>query len=403
MSALFADQIVTRELADGVRFVLPRRELGALRTVGWFLCVFGLMFGGFAVFWIAGVATAGGAGQSGGLDLLMAVFGLPFLGVGLMVLCIGLLILKGHTEVELTRRRLRVWERVGWLQCWSWSRPVAQLRRLVVDTSSWEVNGKPVAQGPLADFGAVKAEFKQTTVKPLIFAIGYPRTLLLVLADLLADRLDRQGVHTILDRDASSVAVRDGVEPSPISGADEIPVQPPDSQVVLTHSNEGLTLTVPPMGIGKSGYGLFSFSIIWLGFMTVFTSMWVFGAGNKVEWFVYLFIAGFWAIGFVILVAAVNMGKRHAIIDVVGDTILITRKNLFGVKQHDWRRGEIESIRCGSSGMEVNNRPVIELQVHPKQGKKVGLFSGRDKKELRWIAGVLTEALSLDGVTDRES
>ena len=116
---------------------------------------------------------------------------------------------------------------------------------------------------------------------------------------------------------------------------------------------------------------------------------------HKTEWFVYLIIVGFWGIGIAMLVAAINMGKRHAVIDMIHDTLLITRKNLFGVKQHEWRRSDIESIRCGASGMEVNNEPVIELQIHPKEGKKVGLFSGRDVAELKWMAAVMRVAMDL--------
>jgi len=43
----------------------------------------------------------------------------------------------------------------------------------------------------------------------------------------------------------------------------------------------------------------------------------------------------------------------------------------------------------------VNNRPVIELQVHPRVGKKVGLLAGRDETELRWMATQLRRALKV--------
>lgn len=49
----------------------------------------------------------------------------------------------------------------------------------------------------------------------------------------------------------------------------------------------------------------------------------------------------------------------------------------------------------GPSGLTVNNRPVLELQVHPKQGSKFGVLSGRDHGELRWMATVLRRALKV--------
>ena len=49
--------------------------------------------------------------------------------------------------------------------------------------------------------------------------------------------------------------------------------------------------------------------------------------------------------------------------------------------------------------MEVNDRPVIELQIHPRQGKKAGLLGGRDEAELRWLATRLRQALQVPART----
>jgi hypothetical protein len=43
--------------------------------------------------------------------------------------------------------------------------------------------------------------------------------------------------------------------------------------------------------------------------------------------------------------------------------------------------------------MAVNDVPIIELQIHPVTGKKVGLFAGRDAGELRWMATELRHAM----------
>ena len=46
--------------------------------------------------------------------------------------------------------------------------------------------------------------------------------------------------------------------------------------------------------------------------------------------------------------------------------------------------------------MEVNYKPVLELQIHPAGEKKVGLFAGRDELELQWIATVLRKKLNVN-------
>ena len=60
-----------------------------------------------------------------------------------------------------------------------------------------------------------------------------------------------------------------------------------------------------------------------------------------------------------------------------------------------WSRGEIAAIRADASGMEVNDRPVIELQIHPVSGKKFGVLAGRNEEELRWMATELRRALNV--------
>ena len=45
--------------------------------------------------------------------------------------------------------------------------------------------------------------------------------------------------------------------------------------------------------------------------------------------------------------------------------------------------------------MEVNNRAIYELQVHPLTGKKLGMLRQRTDEELRWIAAELNLALRL--------
>jgi hypothetical protein len=43
----------------------------------------------------------------------------------------------------------------------------------------------------------------------------------------------------------------------------------------------------------------------------------------------------------------------------------------------------------GPSGMKVNNRDVMELQVMLTSGKKLGLLSQRTDDELAWMASLL--------------
>jgi hypothetical protein len=120
--------------------------------------------------------------------------------------------------------------------------------------------------------------------------------------------------------------------------------------------------------------------------------------GTKTEgsiWELVLVVLGFWAIGLGMLAVAINLGQRTATLTVEGGRLRVETIGLFGVKQLEWSRGEVAAIRADASGMEVNHRPVLELQIHPVAGKKVSLLAGRDEVELRWMATRLRQPLSV--------
>jgi len=174
--------------------------------------------------------------------------------------------------------------------------------------------------------------------------------------------------------------------------------QPSGSSVRLEERGMGIRLVVPPDGIWKGSKGLFFFSLLWCGFMCVFTGFTVFsvfkGSGNVPMAF-WIFIPAFWLIGFGLLAGAVHLGRRRAELTADSDRLRIETAGILGVKQREWSRAEIAAVRADASGMEVNDRPLIELQIHPAIGKKCGFLAGRDQAELRWIAAHLRQVLKV--------
>ena len=100
-------------------------------------------------------------------------------------------------------------------------------------------------------------------------------------------------------------------------------------------------------------------------------------------------------IGAGLLGGALNMGHRRATLEAGSGSLRIHESTLFGNRYREWRPGEIAAIRADNSGMAVNDVPIIELQIHPAVGKKVGLLAGRKDDELRWIASELRKALNV--------
>ena len=115
---------------------------------------------------------------------------------------------------------------------------------------------------------------------------------------------------------------------------------------------------------------------------------------DVVTWVDHLFFVPLWAGGVAWIIWCLHMSRRTAILDVIGDTLLVTESGLFGIKQHEWRTVDLRSIHLGC-GVKINEKSIMQLQIQPQRGKALGIFTGRQEDELRWLASKLREALRL--------
>jgi hypothetical protein len=100
-------------------------------------------------------------------------------------------------------------------------------------------------------------------------------------------------------------------------------------------------------------------------------------------------------IGACLITVAVRLGKCGGTLRAVGGTLQVEQAGLFGTKRWEWRREDIASLRSGDSNVQVNHRNLRELQICPVNGKKVGLFVGRNRDDLEWIAAKLRKILGV--------
>jgi len=195
MSVPLPAEIQVTELADGVRYILPRRRLDRFHALGHIaLIAFGLFFGGMPLF-LTGIPAirfilAGGPGAW--LHVLPLLNVAPFVLIGAAIIAWGLLMLAGTCEIEIEEGEIRTIERAGPFH-WTRSRPVECIRELEIRvhpkwSSSKRFMGKErIRIGPPADFGVLRAECEGA--KPLALVLSYPRSWLRPLADDIAERL----------------------------------------------------------------------------------------------------------------------------------------------------------------------------------------------------------------------
>ena len=378
---------IRREYAGGdARFELPVRPLGWGRLIGLFLVGFGVLFlwspahDGWRTLqkWLHETP--------GGMDTFSCLFSLPFLIGGCVPLAIGLLILFGRCRVEWKDGQLRSAEILGPLR-WTRRLPRKPVRKLEVSAATSKPGNSPPRQ--LENFSSLAAEFEDGSKKLIV--LGYPKDWLLALAQELKAYVGGSAFS------AAAAEVEVIEKPLADADADDVLEQPAGSRVQVEERGAGVRLVVPPAGLWRGSWGLFFFALVWCGFMVFFTTLT--GAsmfkGGGIEWGLMAFLAAFWAIGIGLLVGAIHMGRRSATLEADAGRLRVETRGLFGTKQREWPRAELSAIRAGASGIEVNERPVIELQVHPSSGKKVGLLGGRKGDELRWLATRLRRALNV--------
>ncbi|MCX6909963.1 MAG: hypothetical protein NTY01_18240 [Verrucomicrobia bacterium] len=382
MTAPLPAAIAVRELhGGGARYELPRRSLGLLRFVGLLPLGFGVFFSLFAVVWMAMAASGGGW-----FGWLFALWGLPFFFAGCAPMAMGLFILAGRCGVELRGGALRVTERAGPFR-WTRRQPVDAITRFnvrVADASS------ATALGFLGSLAALDADCGKP--KPFLIAIGYPREWLQALGDDLARRCNLATPGRVLAPQKLTVeTVAEPLRPPQPLAQEENLNQPAGSNVTLEPQADGFALHVPPTGVWRSNKFLLIFGAFWCAFCALITGLTI-GTKDNTILFAMLFLALFWAIGIGMVFVAVKSGRCRATIHATGDRLRIAYVGVFRAQTREWLRDEIAAICAGPSGIEVNDRPVIELQIHPRTGGKLGLLAGRDVAELQWIAAVLRQA-----------
>jgi hypothetical protein len=396
-------EIETEDLfPSGTRYRLPRRRMGKIALLP--------LLGGFAIFAFMAFWTrdfvGGFVGVLGPAGMLAGLVAAPGFFAACCAMAIGLAMVAGRSEIEVSAGELRLTERLGPFR-YRRQAKTADLIRFTITKgpTSGETTGPNAAA--FLDLGAIRVE--RATGKPLWAALAYSFELLRPLADTLAVECGPES-HSFDSRDAPpAVKVIDVVEEEPEPDdaiapglrCPYVPSQPAGSKVTLEAVPDGVALLVPPAGVMRGSFGLFFFAVTWLGFMTIFTFFFGFASLNAAAqniqsmWEVVgvvAFMGAFWSIGIGLMLTAVNMGRRQAALAVANGRLMIVQTSLFGTKKREWACENLRRIGIGPSGMSVNDVPVLELQIHPHDEKKHGMLAGRETQELAWIATVLRDA-----------
>jgi hypothetical protein len=169
--------------------------------------------------------------------------------------------------------------------------------------------------------------------------------------------------------------------------------QPPDSTIIVTRHGAETTIIIPPRGIWRGGGCFLLFSLLWLAsaFACALAGFGIIPLQGQPQGDAWVAFCLCLLPGVGVLLFALSLGRRRAIVAVEASTLRVRVTGLFGNHDCCWSCDDIAEIRTGPSGAEVNDEPVLELQIHPREGNKFSLLAWRDSEELEWLAGVLRQ------------
>lgn len=400
--------IIVTETVRGVHYRLPPRQLGPYRYVGLALFMLALMLCSVLLFpaWkVIQSLRHPGPADEGMMWLMLTAFCFVFVVGGMALARIGLLILAGHSEVELRDGVLYASECWGPVR-WTWDRPIADLRRLFVGEGLESLNffGR-VSIGPLGRLCVITPEWKAAvngpTTKPMWLAPGYPKPWLLALAGELARR-------------CASLAELTGAPPAPVtipvlqqqpdfSEFEELAEQPAGSRITVEETAGGIRWTVPGLGLRHNiGLVLAGAFVCFVAF-GIAQTMFMDDAARGHSLTTTLSIAAFASVaGIALLLAAASRARRSAVLTVVDGTFTVRQSNLFGTRQRQWLRRQIADVFV-MHYPDSENDDHWELQIHPYpgEGEAFHLLARRDVAELRWLATALRRTLQCTGRAER--
>jgi hypothetical protein len=368
----------------GLRVVLPRRRAQPGRAI--VLLVAALLFGGVPTAMVAGVFL--GVPVEGDLPgaVGLVLFCLPFQAVALLALAGAVRAVSSGCTVELTPEELRVVDRIGPLS-WTRRRDASALRDIALDEHRPPRGGG----GPWHERWGLRATFRGSP--RLRFARGYERARLAEVAEHLQTAasgwgrdLEARGSLEVQELRTTEPGAP-GRLPSPAGDAtlpdlEDLPV---GGDILLRRDAAGLVVLVPPAGV-RGSHGL-----VWIGggfvVMGLFGTLVGLGSGDAS--LKSLFGLPFAALGAGLFLAGWNLSRRRSRLTVGAEELVLEHDGPLGRRVRRVPLASVEDVRVGPSGVRINDRPVMEVQVHADGRKAIGLLAQREEAECEAVAAAL--------------
>jgi hypothetical protein len=174
--------------------------------------------------------------------------------------------------------------------------------------------------------------------------------------------------------------------------------QPPMSagNITVTPQVDGVEIFAPAPGMAGSPHStLCIIFFLVIGFFTlIFTVAGWWHEGIHGIWQGPLIMLVFWIPYPFVLRKAIREATTQIRILAANGQLTIEQKGWKTEKNESWFFSELNSVKLGESGVEINDETVMGLEFLFKDKKKILLFAGEDRKTLEWLATVINIAMN---------
>lgn len=371
-----------------VRYILPPRQLGIWRVAGLLPLAFGVAFAAFPLGLGFLIIRQAGLGPAA---LGAVAFCSVFIIVGLMTARLGLLtLLPSHAEILITPTHLLLRDVAGPI------RRTVGAPRHKIESLRVQTPGPGEKTFPIADYWLLTVTLHSGATRS--GPCYYPADLLTGLAHALSRDLQ---VNPTLSAGAAPEAAIPVIVEGQAADSDAARRKPPQCAIDVARVGDALMISIPPSGFRGAARLSLVFDIMWLGFCLFFTVFMVAGmlldraGGNPAggSLLALLMLLPFWAVGVAMGLYSWQMARRKAVLVINAESVVFTQTGPVRNSEKSWPRGAITGAAVGPSGVEINERPVLQVQLQLASGKHFGMLTGRPEPELYWVAGEIQRAL----------
>jgi len=391
---LLPPEILATPTATGTYYQLPwlnPTQLLRSRTFGCALLVLVLL--AFGIWLCAGASLPEWLANGGNLRM---AFGGMLLFFGITGLLAFLAMVIRRDAVEIAPEGLRFVQRMG-LNVVRKQWPRQNIRRIVMEHYT-----TPPDSNLAEPLGVIEINGEGSSSHQ--FGAGYPVSMLLPLAEEMAERMNVPVEETEVT--AAGPAPKSSLPRESESTEGDLrdeEKQPAASRAIVEENATGFSITLPPAGYrqnrrARNWLPFLLAALVFVLLNIVATARLAVIPKASVE---QITVAVFWLAASIIVAAllaarVLHLAQQRTVITVQNGVHTVARSSpVARQKQQEWSRSDIAAIRLDYASRQMQTEKGRAVCLFTNDGRRINLITGDDEDEMRWLATMLRQALNV--------